>query len=64
MILGGALGNAWDRIYYGAVIDFIDFHLFKYHWPSFNVADSAIFIGTLLYLLNDLPGLGNKPEKH
>lgn len=53
-ILGGAIGNIIDRIIYGSVIDFIDIHLGQYHWPAFNIADSSIFIGVLLYLINDI----------
>ena len=48
LVLGGALGNLIDRLWLGAVIDFLDFHLFGYHWPAFNVADSAISIGAVL----------------
>lgn len=50
-ILGGALGNLWDRLEYGYVIDFIDFHIETWHWPAFNVADTAITIGAVLLLL-------------
>ncbi|MDR0968010.1 MAG: signal peptidase II [Holosporaceae bacterium] len=46
LIIGGAIGNIVDRIINGAVIDFLDFHLLAYHWPAFNIADSAIVIGT------------------
>ncbi|MDR1494442.1 MAG: signal peptidase II [Rickettsiales bacterium] len=63
LILGGTLGNVRDRISHGAVIDFIDFHILQHHWPSFNVADSAIFIGVLLYMLNDLFDRKNRFEK-
>jgi len=49
-ILGGALGNLWDRITLGYVVDFLDFHYNGYHWPAFNVADSLIFIGALLLI--------------
>ena len=45
LILSGAVGNLIDRIRYGEVIDFLDFHLFSFHWPAFNIADSAICIG-------------------
>jgi signal peptidase II len=45
-ILGGAVGNLIDRVRFREVIDFLDFHLGQYHWPSFNVADSAITVGT------------------
>jgi signal peptidase II len=48
LILGGALGNLWDRLLDGHVVDFLDFSLGGYHWPAFNVADSAIVVGALL----------------
>ena len=54
MILGGALGNVHDRVSYGSVIDFIEVHIFGYHWPDFNVADSAIVTGACLLLLDSL----------
>lgn len=49
-VLGGALGNLWDRITLGHVVDFLDFYIGSYHWPAFNVADSAIFIGAALLI--------------
>jgi signal peptidase II len=52
MILGGAAGNALDRLVHGSVIDFVDFHLVGRHWPAFNVADSAIVIGAGLVILD------------
>ncbi len=52
LIIGGGIANIIDRINYGAVFDFIDFHMGKYHWPAFNIADSAIFIGIVFLLLN------------
>ncbi len=48
LILGGATGNLWDRMMSGHVVDFLDFNLGSYHWPAFNVADSAIVIGAIL----------------
>jgi signal peptidase II len=48
LVLGGALGNVVDRIAIGAVVDFLDFHAFGWHWPAFNVADSAITCGAAL----------------
>ena len=53
-VLGGALGNLHDRILYGSVVDFIEVHIFSYHWPDFNVADSAIVTGACLLLLDSL----------
>lgn len=54
LILGGALGNVHDRIAYGAVVDFIEVHIFGYHWPDFNLADSSIVIGACLLFLDSL----------
>lgn len=51
LILGGAVGNLVDRLRIGMVIDFIDVHYYQYHWPAFNVADSAITIGVSLMML-------------
>lgn len=48
LIIGGAAGNVLDRILYGAVADYLDFHAFGYHWPAFNVTDMAICIGVVL----------------
>ncbi len=50
LIISGALGNIIDRLIYGYVIDFIDLHIGSFHWPAFNVADSAISIGIVLFL--------------
>jgi len=54
LIMGGAIGNVIDRLHYGAVVDFLDFHLGNYHWYSFNLADSAIVTGVGLLLLDGL----------
>jgi signal peptidase II len=54
LILGGALGNVHDRIVYGSVVDFIEVHIFSYHWPDFNLADSSIVIGACLLFLESL----------
>lgn len=54
LILGGAVGNLWDRLINGHVVDFLDFHLGGYHWPAFNVADSAIVMGALLLVMEIL----------
>lgn len=51
LIIGGAIGNIYDRIQYGAVIDFLDFHVLQFHWPAFNIADSAICIGVAMLIL-------------
>jgi len=54
MILGGAIGNVWDRIVLGKVVDFIDVYYAQYHWPAFNVADSAISVGAALLIIDSL----------
>jgi signal peptidase II len=51
LVLGGAIGNLIDRFRYSEVVDFLDFHLFSFHWPAFNIADSAICIGIGLMAL-------------
>lgn len=54
LILGGAVGNVIDRIAYGHVIDFLDFHVSGWHWPAFNVADMAIVAGAALFIIDEL----------
>ena len=51
-IIGGAIGNIIDRVRFGAVFDFVDLHAFGWHWPAFNVADSAIVVGVVLLLVD------------
>ncbi|MBX9811401.1 MAG: signal peptidase II, partial [Burkholderiales bacterium] len=59
LVLAGALGNVIDRILFGAVVDFLDFHAYGYHWPAFNVADSAITCGAALLIWD-----GFRPRKN
>lgn len=54
LIIGGAVGNAIDRVRFGGVVDFLDFHAFGRHWPAFNVADSAICIGVVMILVESV----------
>ncbi|WP_151445605.1 signal peptidase II [Lacisediminimonas profundi] len=54
LILGGAIGNLIDRVIYGHVIDFLDFHVGGWHWPAFNVADAGICVGAALFILDEL----------
>jgi signal peptidase II len=70
LVLAGAVGNVIDRIAHGAVIDFLDFHAFGWHWPAFNVADSAITCGAALLIWDAFrpaavrearPGAGRQP---
>jgi signal peptidase II len=51
MVIGGAIGNVIDRLRFGAVIDFLDFHAAGWHWPAFNLADSSIVIGIFILIL-------------
>ena len=59
LVIGGAIGNVIDLLRFGAVVDFLDFHWAGYHWPAFNIADSAITVG-VLFLITD--GLFRRPE--
>jgi len=62
LIVGGALGNALDRLRLGAVVDFLDLHASNWHWPAFNVADSAIVVGVGLLFLESLLGAKGSVE--
>ena len=64
LVLGGSLGNLFDRIYYAAVPDFIDLHLNNFHWFVFNVADIFITIGIIFLILNELFFNNKKNEKN
>lgn len=63
MIVGGALGNVIDRIRFGAVADFLYFHIGSYYWPAFNVADSGISVGAALLVWDSLFGGRESPKK-
>ncbi|MCC7272132.1 MAG: signal peptidase II [Alphaproteobacteria bacterium] len=56
LIIGGALGNVVDRVRFGAVFDFLDFHAMGYHWPAFNIADAGISVGVAALLIDGLFG--------
>jgi len=58
LILGGAIGNLYDRVHFSFVVDFLEVHIWHYHWPDFNVADSSIVVGACLLLLEML-----RPQK-
>ncbi len=60
LIIGGALGNVIDRIRFGAVADFIDVYAGQWHWPAFNIADSAIVIGAVLLIIDSILDKGEK----
>jgi len=54
LVLGGAIGNLWDRVFLGYVVDFIDVFYQKHHWPAFNIADTSITVGAILLILESL----------
>ena len=63
LVLGGAVGNLIDRLAYGYVIDFLDVYYQNWHWPAFNIADSAITLGVGLMLLESFGLVGHKPKE-
>lgn len=66
LILGGAIGNLWDRLHYGYVVDFLDFHYGMWHWPAFNIADAAITVGAFFVLIDALKssnGQGSRADE-
>ncbi len=62
LVIGGAVGNLIDRIWLGHVVDFLDFHWGDWHWPAFNVADSAITLGVALLLIDGFSGRRSRSE--
>ena len=64
LIIGGALGNVYDRLVHGAVVDFLHFHYAGWSWPAFNLADSAITVGVVMMLWGQLfgPSTGDQPR--
>ncbi|HAI70439.1 MAG TPA: signal peptidase II [Gammaproteobacteria bacterium] len=63
LVLGGAIGNVIDRILYGYVVDFIDIYYQQWHWPAFNIADSAISVGAVMLLIDALWIKGEEQDK-
>ena len=63
LIAGGAIGNMIDRLIYGKVVDFVDFHLGSWHYPAFNVADATIFIGVVVWLISALYGMSDQSKE-
>lgn len=61
LVIGGAIGNVIDRLRFGAVLDFVDLHAGGYHWPAFNVSDSAICVGAALLLVDGLRSPRHRP---
>ncbi|OGT30359.1 MAG: signal peptidase II [Gammaproteobacteria bacterium RIFCSPHIGHO2_12_FULL_35_23] len=62
LVLGGALGNLFDRLWHGYVVDFIDLHIGSWHWPVFNIADSAIVIGVVILIVDAIINERHKPK--
>ena len=60
LIMGGALGNVIDRVRFGAVVDFVQWHVAGYYWPAFNIADSAITVGAVLLVFSTLTAANRK----
>ncbi|MBD2795279.1 signal peptidase II [Xenorhabdus sp. 18] len=63
LVIGGALGNLFDRLVHGFVVDFIDFYVGEWHWPTFNIADSAICIGAALIIIESFISPDDKDKK-
>jgi len=63
LIVGGALGNLWDRLYFGYVVDFIQIYYEQWYWPAFNIADSAISVGAVMLLIDGFFGQSAKSDR-
>jgi len=63
LVLGGAVGNLYDRVVLGYVVDFIEVHYMDYYWPAFNIADSAICVGAVFLLYDGFFGAASKQSK-
>ena len=63
MVAGGAIGNVVDRLWHGAVVDYLDFHVAGYHWPAFNLADSAITLGVATIIAVEVLSKGEVHDK-
>ena len=63
LVLGGALGNLWERVTLGYVVDFVQVHAAGYYWPAFNVADSAIFVGVAILIWDGLRPAARAPKE-
>ena len=64
LVIGGAFGNLCDRLYNGAVFDFLDFHIASYHWPAFNFADFSIVIGAFMLIITCFSFNPNKEKEN
>lgn len=64
LVLGGALGNLWDRLAHGHVVDFLDFHWAGWHFPAFNLADSAITVGAVILIIDMVMQWRRERQQH
>ena len=62
LVVGGALGNLWDRLYFGYVVDFIQLYYEQWYWPAFNIADSAISVGAVMLLIDGFLGKSEESD--
>ncbi len=64
LVIGGALGNIWDRVMLGYVVDFIELHYSGYFWPAFNLADSSIFLGAVLLIIDSFKNKNSEDNEN